>query len=174
MIENFLNHARKTRNDYTARINLLSPYSLIATFLGSGLFIPAPGFWGSVMGAFAAWVISVSLGFYGVLGGFLVIVASGFWAIGEVEKRSDLSDSGVVVIDEVAAVFFMMLFVSFYDLSIFYVVIGFFLFRLFDSFKPWPISWCDENIPGALGVMLDDMIAAVMTLISLYILWMVT
>jgi len=44
----------------------------------------------------------------------------------------------------------------------------FILFRLFDILKPWPISWFDENIKGAQGIMIDDIIAAIFTIISYY------
>ena len=36
---------------------------------------------------------------------------------------------------------------------------AFLLFRLFDIWKPWPISWIDQNIQGGLGILLDDLIA---------------
>ena len=37
--------------------------------------------------------------------------------------------------------------------------LAFALFRLFDIWKPWPVSWADQNLKGGLGVMTDDMIA---------------
>ena len=40
--------------------------------------------------------------------------------------------------------------------------LAFALFRLFDIWKPWPVSWADQNIKGGLGVMTDDMIAGLM------------
>jgi len=39
--------------------------------------------------------------------------------------------------------------------------LGFALFRLFDIFKPWPISWADKSLGGAWGVMVDDVLAGV-------------
>lgn len=43
------------------------------------------------------------------------------------------------------------------------VGLGFLLFRLFDIFKPWPISWVDKNVKSGLGVMLDDVLAGIYT-----------
>jgi phosphatidylglycerophosphatase A len=40
---------------------------------------------------------------------------------------------------------------------------AFIVFRLFDMLKPWPIKWFDSRIHGGLGIMLDDLIAALMT-----------
>ena len=42
------------------------------------------------------------------------------------------------------------------------VFLAFALFRLFDIWKPWPVSWADQKLPGGLGVMADDMIAGLM------------
>ena len=46
----------------------------------------------------------------------------------------------------------------------------FILFRLFDIFKPWPINWLDNNIKGAMGVMIDDVAAAVFAVIVHYVI----
>jgi phosphatidylglycerophosphatase A len=40
--------------------------------------------------------------------------------------------------------------------------LAFVLFRLFDIWKPWPVSWADEKLGGGIGVMTDDMIAGLM------------
>ncbi len=42
------------------------------------------------------------------------------------------------------------------------VILAFALFRLFDIWKPWPVSWADQNLKGGVGVMTDDMIAGLM------------
>ncbi len=44
---------------------------------------------------------------------------------------------------------------------------GFLLFRLFDIWKPWPIRWVDRNVKGGLGIMFDDVIAAVFACVLL-------
>jgi len=41
------------------------------------------------------------------------------------------------------------------------VLLGFVLFRVFDIAKPWPIRWVDRRVTGGLGIMLDDLIAAI-------------
>lgn len=42
------------------------------------------------------------------------------------------------------------------------------LFRFFDIIKPWPIRWLDKNIKGAIGIMLDDIVAAIFASIMQY------
>lgn len=49
---------------------------------------------------------------------------------------------------------------------LFSLVIPFFLFRVFDILKPWPINLVDQNITGAIGVMLDDLVAAIYSSIT--------
>ena len=48
-----------------------------------------------------------------------------------------------------------------------WILIGFGLFRLFDIAKPWPIGWLDKNVPGGFGVMIDDVVAGVVSAILL-------
>ena len=38
---------------------------------------------------------------------------------------------------------------------------GFVVFRIFDVFKPWPIQWFEHRLPGGLGIMFDDVVAAI-------------
>ena len=45
--------------------------------------------------------------------------------------------------------------------GLFWIVCGFILFRLFDIWKPQPIGWVDKRVHGGLGIMLDDVIAAI-------------
>jgi phosphatidylglycerophosphatase A len=47
---------------------------------------------------------------------------------------------------------------------------GFFLFRLFDIWKPWPACWLDKHVHGGLGIMLDDLAAALYAWLGLHIL----
>jgi phosphatidylglycerophosphatase A len=49
------------------------------------------------------------------------------------------------------------------------VLAGFLIFRLFDIWKPWPISWLDKNITGGLGIMLDDLVAGALTWLVLFL-----
>ena len=71
-------------------------------------------------------------------------------------KDSDSKDHSAIVIDEVAG---MLVTLSFVSYGIMTYLCAFLLFRLFDIWKPWPISWVDQNIQGGLGILLDDLIA---------------
>ena len=54
---------------------------------------------------------------------------------------------------------------------IYYCVLAFIFFRLFDIWKPYPISYVDNNVKGALGIMLDDIIASFYSIIILTIIF---
>jgi phosphatidylglycerophosphatase A len=54
------------------------------------------------------------------------------------------------------------------------VVAGFALFRLFDIWKPWPVSWADTRLSGGLGIMLDDLLAGAIAAAILYFLVQIT
>jgi phosphatidylglycerophosphatase A len=49
----------------------------------------------------------------------------------------------------------------------------FILFRIYDICKPWPINWFDNNIKGALGVMIDDIVAAIFAVVTHYVILLI-
>jgi phosphatidylglycerophosphatase A len=74
-----------------------------------------------------------------------------------------------VVIDEVVGQWIPLLIAG---VNLWLYVPAFLLFRLFDIWKPWPISWLDKNVKGAFGVMIDDILAGIFAAICMsLILW---
>ena len=51
-----------------------------------------------------------------------------------------------------------------------WMLAGFILFRLFDTWKPWPISWADKRLSGGFGIMFDDVLAGIFALLALHFL----
>jgi phosphatidylglycerophosphatase A len=66
-----------------------------------------------------------------------------------------------IVIDEWAGIFIALIGTS--PTRLLHILIGFALFRLFDIVKPGPVRWA-ENLPGALGIMADDIVAGIAAL----------
>ena len=94
-------------------------------------------------------------------------IALFFWGIricGYTERELGIQDYGGIVWDEIVA---MLLVLSLIPFKWSWWLAAFVIFRLFDALKPWPIKWFDRRIHGGLGIMLDDLIAAVMTLLVL-------
>jgi phosphatidylglycerophosphatase A len=92
-----------------------------------------------------------------------LVIVVGVWVAGVVEKESSKKDPSVVVVDEVAG---MLLSLYLIPLSWTGLIVGFFVFRLFDIVKPYPCRRV-EKLHGGVGIMADDLIAGVYTNIVL-------
>ncbi len=152
---------------YLKDLNFRSLSTLLATWFGCGLIRPGPGTWGTIGG------LPFAVFFYIIGGPGLLLIAAlaiipvGLWATKKFEEATKTSDADEIVIDEVAGVWIALLPAG---LNPFLFVAAVILFRVFDIWKPWPIGWADENIKGKWGVMLDDIIAGVITAILLFII----
>ena len=89
----------------------------------------------------------------------LVIFFYSFIAINNSFNEFKADDPQEIVIDEVVGQWATLL--VFVPSNAVHYFLGFVLFRIFDIFKPWPINWADKKIKGGLGIMLDDILAAV-------------
>ncbi len=105
-----------------------------------------------------AWLVARYAGTPGMLVAAAGLFAVGWWASDAVARRTQIKDPSCVVVDEVAGQFLTLAFAP-ADLLLYGA--GFALFRLFDISKPWPVSWADREVPGGLGIMLDDIFAGI-------------
>ena len=137
------------------RFLLAHPAHFLALGFGAGLSPYAPGTAGTLVGFPLYWLLSGAPFYWAWIGLFLVV---GVWACDVAGQALGVPDHGGIVWDEVAA-FLMVL--PFAPVSLAGLVLAFVLFRLFDIWKPFPIGWADAHVPGGLGVMLDDVLAAV-------------
>lgn len=142
-----------------------TPSSLLATWFGCGLMRPGPGTWGS-LGALPFGIFMLVFGGPFVLAlAALLLFPIGIWATKQVLKGSDTDhDPQIVVIDEVIGQWIALLPAM---MNPFYIVLAFVFFRGFDVLKPWPVSYFDRKIPGAMGVMLDDVAAGILAALCL-------
>ncbi|MDR3428372.1 phosphatidylglycerophosphatase A [Silvimonas sp.] len=146
------------------RFLMSHPAHFIALGFGSGVAPKAPGTFGSLAAIplFALmvwlWPPIVILSLTGVV--FLI----GWWAADKTGHDLGVHDHGAIVIDEIVAMWLVLLAVP---VNLFWWLAAFALFRLFDIWKPWPIRWFDAKVPGGLGVMLDDLLAALYAVIVL-------
>lgn len=134
----------------------------ITLFISQGAFFGrfpvAPGTVGTLVGVILYWWMrGLSPIGYGVL--LLLIILIGTWAADRSEVLLGRKDSPSIVIDEIAGYLVAMFLVP---AGTGYAAAGFFLFRLFDIMKPYPLKQF-EKAPGGLGVMLDDLGAGIYT-----------
>ncbi len=142
--------------------NLAHPAVFLATGFGAGLLRPAPGTWGSLLALGLAWGIVHLWGPLALATGAALAFAVGVWASSVCIEKYEGEDPKQVVIDEIAGQWLVLLFVP---MDLIHYGVGFVMFRAFDIFKPWPVSWADRTIKGGLGVMVDDILAAVYAII---------
>jgi phosphatidylglycerophosphatase A len=134
------------------------PAAWLATWFGSGLLPWAPGTWGSLAALPFAWGLYAWAGPFGLTIAAAVVFVLGVWAADVYAGAAAEGDPGPVVIDEVAGQWLVLVAV---DPGLVHYGVGFALFRLADIAKPWPVSWADRSLKGGLGIMLDDVLAAV-------------
>jgi phosphatidylglycerophosphatase A len=138
---------------------------LVSTVLFIGYLPVMPGTWGSLAGLGVFLLVKGDPLLTGLW--FAVALALGFSFTGAAERAFGKSDPGVVVIDEVAGMLLSLLCVP-YDLKL--ALIGFLLFRIFDTLKPFPAGRL-QDLHGAAGIMLDDVAAALYTNFLLQIIF---
>ncbi len=129
----------------------------IATVGGLGYFPIASGTLGSAVGVGLLWILSG--GSMQQVIGTLAAIGLGFWSAGPVARAMKDPDPRPIIIDEVAG---MMLALVFLPVRWPIYLAGFLLFRLLDIVKPGPIRRL-ERLPGSWGIMLDDLLAGLLT-----------
>lgn len=138
----------------------------IAQGFYSGRLPKMPGTWGTLPAIPLFLLLSEgSLFSYVII--TLIITLGGFWLCDYACKKLGVHDDPSIVWDEITGYLWTMFAIP---ASWKYIILGFLLFRLFDIWKPWPISWVNHKVKGGLGVMLDDILAGLAAWIVLQIL----
>jgi phosphatidylglycerophosphatase A len=152
---------------------------LLTSCFGLGWLPMAPGSWGSLPSAIifwivyylgGSWVLALSLMIVLFVAGSAVCIKFSDAAVAATGKK----DPNEVVADEIAgqSLTFMAMPLLMHSPSVSQIVtiavLGFFLFRLFDTVKPWP-SYRLEELPAGWGILADDIMAGVYAGITLVI-----
>lgn len=135
---------------------------IAATWFGVGYLPKAPGTWGSLAALPFAWALQVMGGNLALIIATIFVFVLGLWGSSIFMGKTKSHDPGAIVIDEVCGQWIVLLSalgVNGPDPLLY--AFGFFLFRVFDVLKPWPISLADKKITGATGVMVDDVLAGI-------------
>ena len=140
---------------------------LISTFFYTGFLRPAPGTWGSIAGMILAFILLNTIDLFTFCLILLFTTLVGFWATKHyIQHNSEKSDPSEVVIDEVIGqwiavlpIGFTLKVTEFSNKELWLVWLWAFVsFRFFDIVKLGLVGWAD-NLSGALGVLLDDILA---------------
>lgn len=143
-----------------------TPAFWIASGFGAGLAPIAPGTVGT-LAALLPWLLLRELPLWGYALAVLVVFAIGVWSANKVIAALGEEDPGLVVCDEFVGLW-IALFAA--PAGWAWMLAGFLLFRLFDIWKPWPVSWADRTLKGGFGTMIDDAFAGAYALLVLQLL----
>ena len=150
-------------------MNKFNLNNIFVSVFGIGYIPFASGTFGSIAGLLIGYLIYLIN--YNLL--FLLIpllFILGIKASQIYQNKTGELDSKVIVIDEVVGQLIAMLTVI-DDLLLLFL--SFIIFRIFDIFKPWPASYFDKKMKNGKGVMLDDVIAGIYSLITIsFIDWL--
>jgi phosphatidylglycerophosphatase A len=116
----------------------------------------APGTFGSAAGLAVFVLVRGSGSMLVEIATIVVLFAVGVWSGTEAEHHFGGVDPGPIVLDEVVG---MLITLALIPVNAMGAFVGFLVFRALDVFKPWP-SGRFERLPGGLGVMADDGMAA--------------
>jgi phosphatidylglycerophosphatase A len=137
---------------------------LLAFGFGSGLSRFVPGTLGTVA-ALPIYFLMAKLPLELYLLIVLLGTGLGVYLCDYAARTLGVHDHGGIVWDEFVGFWITMIALPY---TWQWVLAGFVLFRFFDMVKPWPINWLDKHVHGGMGIMLDDVVAALMALVCLH------
>lgn len=147
------------------RVRLYNPVHFLALGFGSGLVPRAPGTCGT-LAAIPLYLVLSLLPQAVYLGAVVLVCVAGIWICERAARDFGVHDHPAIVWDEIAGYLITMIAAP---AGWAWLVVGFVLFRLFDIFKPWPISVLDRRVGGGLGIMVDDVLAGVFAALVLQV-----
>lgn len=130
-----------------------------------GLMPVAPGTWGTAVGVALFWGIR-NLPIVAYVATTITFIILAVWIADRAQAIFNDSDPKPVVIDEIAGLLVTM---AFHSPTLWSIVAGFVLFRLFDIIKPPPIRWIERHLSGGWGIVLDDVAAGIYANAALWI-----
>ena len=138
-----------------------NPLYFIAFGFGSGAMLFAPGTFGTLM-AIPFYLVLSQLPLYFYLAFVILFIIATSIISDIVSKDIHYHDHPGMCIDEFAGFFVTMIAAP---SGWIWIVAGFILFRLFDILKPWPINYIDNHIHGGFGMIFDDVVAGIFSLV---------
>ena len=142
-----------------------NPLYFIAFGFGSGRSPYAPGTVGTIA-AIPLYLLLSYLPLTAYIAFLVVFIAFTSWLSERISKETGTHDHPGMNIDEFVGFFVTM---TAAPAGWQWILLGFALFRFFDIVKPWPISYADKHIHNGFGMILDDVLAGIYSLIIIQI-----
>ena len=138
----------------------------ICTVYGLGNISKMPGTLGSIVGVIVGVLLLYLLPIHIVYVVFIFLLFLSFYAIKKYQSKVGQNDRSEIIIDEVVG---QILVITFINLNFIEIVFAFVLFRFFDILKIFPANIIDRKYSGHYGVVLDDIIAGLQSILVIYI-----
>jgi phosphatidylglycerophosphatase A len=148
----------------------IDPVYFLAFGFGSGLAKIAPGTFGTIA-AIPIYLLINNTSNYVYLAISTLLFIIGIPIANKVTIDLGVDDYKGIVIDEIVGYLFVMFLAP---SGVYWIILGFILFRLFDIWKPEPIRFIDKRVKGGFGIMLDDLVAAIFAWIALQLIVWIT
>jgi phosphatidylglycerophosphatase A len=156
-----------TNSHSKVSFDLKQPVQFLALGFGSGLAPKAPGTFGT-LAAIPLFLLLAMLTPIYYFSAVIIMSIAGIYICGKAADDVGVHDHPAIVWDEFVGYFITMFMVPVSWQS---VLVGFLLFRIFDILKPWPISFIDKKMSGGAGIMFDDILAGIFSLIIMHLIF---
>ena len=153
---------------------------LVSTFFGCGYITKIPGTITSIVTTILIYLTYEYLGFTDLkflVIFFILLFLYSFYAVKDSESEFKNKDPRQIVIDEVLGQSMPLILVLYLNqnnqLNIqieIYYVLSLLFFRLFDILKPFPVSYFDKNFKNYFGIIMDDIMAGLYSMLLIYLI----
>lgn len=143
-----------------------NPIHFMAFGFGSGAMPVAPGTFGTLM-AIPLYLLMQHFSLFWYLFILIIAILIGFKICDIAERDVGVEDHPGIVWDEIVG-YGMTMIAAPHGWQ--WIILGFILFRFFDIWKPQPIRWFNNNVHGGIGVVVDDLLAAIPAWIVLHLI----
>ena len=153
---------------------------IISTFFGYGYLTKMPGSITSLVTTIFIYTAYEYLGYndlkFSIIF-FLLLFFYSFYAVKDAESEFKNKDPRQIVIDEVLGQAMPLIFLLYLNqtnqLNIqieIYYILSFIFFRFFDILKPFPVSYFDKNFKNYFGIIMDDIMAGIYSMLLIYLI----
>ena len=151
---------------------------LLSTFFGYGYLTKIPGTVTSAVTTIFLYIAYEVLGYTNLKFSiifFILLFIYSFYAVRDAETEFETKDARQIVIDEVLGQSMPLILLLYLNqtnqisisIEIFYIL-SFIFFRFFDILKPFPVSYFDKNHKNYFGIIMDDIMAGLYSMILIY------
>ena len=153
---------------------------LLSTFFGYGYLTKIPGTVTSLVTTIFIYIAYEVLGYTDLKFSIILFVFLffySFYAVKDSETEFKNKDPRQIVIDEVLGQSIPLIFLLYLNLSNqinisveIYYILSFIFFRIFDILKPFPVNYFDENHKNYFGIIMDDIVAGLYSMILIFLI----